>query len=1207
MTSAHLTPSFSQRPQTPGELQAWLEAHHLAHVRRVPLAVIEPLLQEPLPGMMGLAALAHLPVTAPLDGSLNVRRQIQGAAIQVLLEAAAWAWLGQEAERVRQGLELEQQRAAAPRPRPTDARLIPWAQALERARARVRESAVPRLLPARPTITLHERPPRLYVEEPGATGLLTRGAAVQVRVVVDPLALLDGQEEALSCWCTPRGPARCIHALSALEALLDMLADGGEAPHNAQLARVLFEVPGQAILAAFDTAVARAPEPDVSARASLVTFRLERLKTRQPQLLPYVHRRLKKGGLSKGVPVSWRDREVARSLLTEPRELEAFELCELLSRLPISTDGYTVTLRALRLLAHSPRLFVASRLDVPLQVREAPLGFAFGEDEHGLTVRPAIDGVPFRPGELLPPAPGSGRPLPWLLFEPEPPRLTLVTVPPGAQQVLTTLREYGGRLPGSVRPVLLGTLARLEATYPVSLPESLEARAVPAQPGVLLRLRALGDDGLEGMLLVHPLPEAPPLALGEGAAEVRGLRGGERLVARRDLAAERTEALALRERLGVPVTDSLAHFTLVGAEAALDFLERLEPLRGPGLRVEWEEQAWRISQSAGGSGPPGGGAAQAGLVRRAGQRGGGRHAGGARGAAGGLAPPWPLRGAGAGAVAAAHRVAARAAPAPGGPDTPHARGAGGEPGGGARVGRSGPGGRGGACPAGLAPAGHPHPPGPGPGAAGSRGAEGPAARLPARGLPVDGAAHRVGRGRRAWRMTWAWARRCRRWPCCCTARSWARRWWWRRPRSASTGRREAARFAPSLRVSSYHEAEREGLLGTLKAGDVLLVSYGLLVRDAERLAAVQFATLVVDEAQAAKNPDTARARALRGLQAEARVALTGTPVENRLSELWSLFRIVFPGLLGSRESFRQRFAGPIEREGDARGPRRARPGAASLPPAPHQGRGGARAAPAHRDASSPWSSRRASASCTRRRGSPPWRAWGARAGEGQRFELLAALTRLRLLACHPRLGVPDSTLPSSKLERLLERVEELRAEGSRALVFSQFVQLLALAREALEARGITLQYLDGQTPPAERQARVEAFQRGEGDVFLISLKAGGTGLNLTAADHVIHLDPWWNPARGGSGRRIARTALARRGPSRCQGWCPKVQSRRPSWRFTRRSGSWRRACCPRPTRPRRSPPISSWPCCASPPRRRKPHPLPPGEGRGEGSRPYPGL
>jgi SNF2 family DNA or RNA helicase len=323
--------------------------------------------------------------------------------------------------------------------------------------------------------------------------------------------------------------------------------------------------------------------------------------------------------------------------------------------------------------------------------------------------------------------------------------------------------------------------------------------------------------------------------------------------------------------------------------------------------------------------------------------------------------------------------------------------------------------------------------------------------------------------------------------------------------------REAERFAPSLRVKSYREADREKLLAKLKGGDVVLISYGLLVHDIERLSEISFASLVVDEAQAAKNPDTARARALRRLQAEARVALTGTPVENRLSELWSLFRIVFPGLLGSRESFRSRFAVPIEREKNpsarAELSRVLRPFllrrtkaevARELPPrietlVPVVLSEGERRL---------YESVRLAALAS----------LGDNVEEGQRFELLAALTRLRQLACHPRLGDPDSALPSSKLERLLERVEELRSEGGRALIFSQFVRLLGLAREALEARGISCQYLDGQTSPAERQARVEAFQRGEGDVFLISLKAGGTGLNLTAADHVLHLDPWWNPA-----------------------------------------------------------------------------------------------
>jgi SNF2 family DNA or RNA helicase len=132
-------------------------------------------------------------------------------------------------------------------------------------------------------------------------------------------------------------------------------------------------------------------------------------------------------------------------------------------------------------------------------------------------------------------------------------------------------------------------------------------------------------------------------------------------------------------------------------------------------------------------------------------------------------------------------------------------------------------------------------------------------------------------------------------------------------------------------------------------------------------------------------------------------------------------------------------------------------------------------------------------------------------GQG-RIEILAALTRLRQLACHPRLGDAASTAPSSKLRALLEVLGEVREAGHRALVFSQFTRFLDLAHAALEAEGFRLLSLDGSTPAPQREARVAAFQRGEADAFLISLRAGGTGLNLTAADYVIHLDPWWNPA-----------------------------------------------------------------------------------------------
>jgi len=137
---------------------------------------------------------------------------------------------------------------------------------------------------------------------------------------------------------------------------------------------------------------------------------------------------------------------------------------------------------------------------------------------------------------------------------------------------------------------------------------------------------------------------------------------------------------------------------------------------------------------------------------------------------------------------------------------------------------------------------------------------------------------------------------------------------------------------------------------------------------------------------------------------------------------------------------------------------------------------------------------------------------GAEKGPDQRFQVLAALTRLRQLACHPRLVVPDSPVESAKLAVFLETVDELREGGHRALVFSQFTSFLAIVREALDARKVSYRYLDGSTPAKARDEAVAAFQAGEGDLFLISLKAGGTGLNLTAADYVIHLDPWWNPA-----------------------------------------------------------------------------------------------
>ncbi len=1095
------------RPHTPEELEAWLEAHHLAHARRESLLVVEPLLPKKFRAPHLVYELGHRPVTAALDGSLDLRRRAQGRAQQAAFEEAAWKWLHAEAERVRKGLERERQRGVGPQLPLTDERLGPWKQVLERERARVREHAVPRLLPGITTVTFMERPLRIALEEPRPRESASEAWGhfrPRVRVLVEPRALLEGSP-GVSCWCSPgEAAARCVHALSALDTLLDMIVNPAEAADNAKLAEQLFVIPSRQILGAIEKAAAavRARE---EAPAVRVTFRLEGLEKGQPRIRPYLQRQKRKGGYSRGAQVGWNDEREARAALASPEEVEAFELSRLSARLS-PHEAYPLLLRALKVLAHSPRLFVSSRPDAPLRVREAPLGFVFAESEGGFSVCPAIEGTLITPGSLVPPPHGTAGA--WLLFERSVPRLTLVSLTPEAQAMRATLGEYGTHLPASARPALLRNLAGLEAAFPVSLPESLEARVVPASPGLLLRLRPVEAESLEGQLLVRPLPEAPPLPPGEGPPEARGVRGGERVVARRDLETERAEALAVCERLGVPTDSPSNPLLLEGVEAALAFLERLEPLSGPELRVEWEESPWKVVNTPdalglkvevrrlrdwfgveGGIEVDGDELDLAVLLdalrrrRRFVPLGPGRWARITEALRERLQPLADLTH----AARQGLEVSTAAAPvlealAEAGAQVhvpPDWR----------RLARR------------------------------IREAQAKQFHLPAglqarlRDYQHEGfvwmarltewggggcLADDMGLGKTLQTLALL-LHRAKKGPALVVA-----------PTSVCFNwTREASRFAPSLRPLSYRESDRERLLAELKPGDMLLVSYGLLVRDAERLAAISFATLVVDEAQAAKNPDTARARALRGLQAEARVALTGTPVENRLSELWSLYSVVYPGLFGSRDAFRERFISPIERHRDA----------------------GARAALSR--VLRPFLLRRTKAEVAREL--PPRietivpivlsdgerqlyenarRAALARmkAEESSRFEMLAALTRLRLLACHPRLGDADSPLPSSKLERLLELVEELRAEGSRALIFSQFTRLLGLAREALEARGVMVQYLDGQTPVPERQARVEAFQRGEGEVFLISLKAGGTGLNLTAADHVIHLDPWWNPA-----------------------------------------------------------------------------------------------
>lgn len=333
---------------------------------------------------------------------------------------------------------------------------------------------------------------------------------------------------------------------------------------------------------------------------------------------------------------------------------------------------------------------------------------------------------------------------------------------------------------------------------------------------------------------------------------------------------------------------------------------------------------------------------------------------------------------------------------------------------------------------------------------------------------------------------------------------------------ATTWEAELKRFAPELKLLSYRGQRRQTVLDELKPGTVVLASYDVMTRDVERLKAVRFSQLIFDEAHYLKNSASKRREAAAQLNGDARVALTGTPLENHLGELWSLMDLLNPGLLGSYEFFRDRFVAPTEsKEVRARLEmlrrrlagvilrRTKREVAPELPPRTEtvrwvelneneRGR--------YREL------QREALDFVAQRAEAPT------GGGKQRFEMLAWLTKLRQLVCHPRLLDAEFVGQSSKLAAALEVIEDAIAAGQRILVFSQFTSLLKLLREALDARFQRYLYLDGTTPTPQRTAAVEAWQREESELFLLSLKAGGTGLNLTGSDYVLLLDPWWNPA-----------------------------------------------------------------------------------------------
>ena len=343
--------------------------------------------------------------------------------------------------------------------------------------------------------------------------------------------------------------------------------------------------------------------------------------------------------------------------------------------------------------------------------------------------------------------------------------------------------------------------------------------------------------------------------------------------------------------------------------------------------------------------------------------------------------------------------------------------------------------------------------------------------------------------------------------------------------------REATRFTPDLRTLAIDGPDRAPLFAKIPAADLVITSYALLRRDLDRYRAQEFATVILDEAHHIKNPDSQVAQAACALRSRHRFVLTGTPMENSVRDLWSIMRFALPGYLGTRQDFRERYEQPIARPGDPaaeiardRLGRRLRPVllrrrkkdvATELPDRIEQTAFCDLTAAQAQVYAQLLEQSRLKLDTARR---------DKNAGAG-RMLVLTALLRLRQACCDLRLlGLPDGgertetdpeAVPASsaKIALLDELLEEIREGGHRVLIFSQFVSMLKLLSKHLEAAKTPFCYLDGSTKPRERTAQVERFQSDESmTAFLISVKAGGVGLNLTGADTVIHFDPWWNPA-----------------------------------------------------------------------------------------------
>lgn len=329
-------------------------------------------------------------------------------------------------------------------------------------------------------------------------------------------------------------------------------------------------------------------------------------------------------------------------------------------------------------------------------------------------------------------------------------------------------------------------------------------------------------------------------------------------------------------------------------------------------------------------------------------------------------------------------------------------------------------------------------------------------------------------------------------------------------------RREAERFTPDLKVCIIHGSNRQKHFDVIGDYDLVLTTYPLIIRDEEQYRQHTFHYLILDEAQAVKNAVSRTAQAVDNLKAQHRLCLTGTPLENHLGELWSMYHFLMPGFLGPQEKFTRLFRTPIEKQADGGRQQQLRQRiqpfmlrrtkekvASELPPKTE----------IIRSVSLDGEQRDLYETVRLAMDAKVRAEISSKGFARSQIMILDALLKLRQVCCDPRLvklAKAKNVQDSAKLELLMTLLPEMLEEGRKVLLFSQFTSMLAIIEKELQQAGVTYSKLTGQT--RKRDQAIEAFQEGDASVFLISLKAGGTGLNLTAADTVIHYDPWWNPA-----------------------------------------------------------------------------------------------